>query len=948
MKKIMTYSLFALAFTLGSEMLAAGKPVDVTVCDFYTNPLGYNLQDLSFSWKLPAERTGMAQSAYQIVVAENEKALNDNNYLWNSGKVNSDKSVKVAYKGKPFAAKTGAVFKVKYWDEKGEESEWSDIHSFEQGLLKNSDWKADWISANEETTRRKEFRSKSHNGKGKLREVTLGGDKPTYLRKEFTLGENIVKARAYVSCLGIFQMYINGKKIGNDFWGTGWTDYGVRVQSNTYDVTDALRSGNNTVGALLGGGWYTGRMGWNLNSCNYGDNPKFLAQIEIEYKDGKKQTIVTDSSWKWSRGPIVAADIYDGEDYDARLEQDGWNDTYSTPSLSNLWGLIGNVSKFDDSSWKSVKAEKIDDKILIEPRRATPVVIKDILYPISVRKVKAGTYIFDLGQNIVGWAKIKIPSVPDRKITIRFAEMLNQDGTMYTDNYRTARSIDTYTCSSYGIAEYEPTLTFHGFRYVELSGLPEEIEATKDWVEGKVVYTDLKLIGSFLCSETKINKLQSNIQWGQRCNFLSVPTDCPQRDERMGWLGDAQVFVPTAAFNMDVNAFFNKWTLDIRDATTPNGAFPDIAPKKKNMEAKWFRENVGRAAWADAVIICPWEIYKAYGDEKILRDNYEAMKKYIDFLIKDAKNYTRPEVGYGDWIQPFAPLGKSDSSKGLIGTAYFVYDCDIMVKVAKILGKNEDAKKFAETAQKVRNAFCKKYLKENGIVENDCQTSYLLALAFDILPENVRPAAFKNLLKTIERADFHLRTGFVGTPLLNPVLTKFGRSDLAYRLLLTETYPSWLYPINQGATTMWERWNSYSHKDGFGDVNMNSFNHYAYGAIGQWMYKDVAGLWNDENAAGYKNVIFAPNLTNKMSFATATLQTPYGLASSSWKRTDGVIEWNIVIPPNSTGTIKIPTKNVASVRINGDPLKKDCSLEDGYPVLSKVVSGKYKIHLREK
>ncbi len=940
MKKVIKIAFIASLCALVNSVFALGKPIDVSVGEFYKNPLGYNLESLSFSWKLPV-RDGISQSAYQIIVADTEDNLQKAT-LWDSGKVVSDKSVKVSYKGAPIKSRQKAYFKVRFWDENGEVSDWSDVSTFEAGLLNNSDWKADWISADEKTVMRKEKRFK---GKRPC-EVSLGGDKPTYLRKELELKSDIVKARAYVSSLGIFQLYINGKKIGNDFWGTGWTDYGIRVQSNTYDVTDAFRLGRNTVAALLGGGWYTGRMGWNLNACNYGDNPKFLAQIEIEYADGTVQTILTDASWKWSRGAIVAADIYDGEDYDARLEQNGWNDTYSERSVKNLWGLIGNVEKFDDSSWKAVKAEKVGEKPLIEPRRSQPVVVKDTLYPISVKKVAKGTYIFDLGQNIVGWAKIKVPSVEGRKITIRFAEMLNLDGTMYTENYRTARSIDTYICGSYGVAEYEPTLTFHGFRYVELSGLPEEIEADKDWVEGKVVYTDLDLTGSFVCSEPKINKLQSNIQWGQRCNFFSVPTDCPQRDERMGWLGDALAFTPTAAFNMDVDAFYNKWFVDVRDATTPNGAYPDIAPKKSNMDAKWFRNNPGSAAWADAGVICPWEIYKAYGDEKILRDNYSTMKKWMEFLEKDSKNYLREGKNYGDWLQPYAPTGKSDTSRKLIGTAFFVYDADVMAKIAKVLGKTDDAKYFEDLAKKVRAAFCKEFLKENGVVENDCQTSYLLALAFDILPEGVRPKAVENLVKSIERADYHLRTGFVGTPLLNLVLSKFGKHDLAYRLLFTETYPSWLYPINQGATTMWERWNSFSLKDGFGDVNMNSFNHYAYGAIGQWLYKDVAGLWYDENKAGFKNIIFAPNPTNKMRFASASKETPYGLASSSWKRTDGILQWNVTIPPNATGTLVIPTKNVASIRINGEPLAKDCKKLGGFPMLENVKAGKYQILFR--
>lgn len=944
MKNISTVVLGALLCAAGTDLFALAKPIDVTAGEFYKNPLGYNLESLSFSWKLPPERDGISQSAYRIVLAASEAELEENP-IWDSGKVLSGQSVKVEYQGRALTSRERAVFKVRYWDERGEASDWSDVCSLEQGLLENSDWRAQWISADEKTVMREELRYKGD----KPRKVKLGGDKPAYMRKEFELKSGIKRARAYISTLGIFQLYINGKKIGRDFWGTGWTDYGIRVQANTYDITNALRSGGNAAGILLGGGWYTGRMGWSLDSCNYGDNPKALLQLEVEYSDGTSEKICTDSTWKWSRGAIVAADIYDGEVCDARLYQKGWNDAPRSPSIDNLWGLLGGSAKFDDSAWKPVKAEPVGGSIRIEPRRAQPVVVKDTIYPISVSKISKGAYIFDLGQNIVGWAKIKVPSVPGRKITIRFAEMLNKDGTMYTANYRTAKSVDTYICASYGTEEYEPSLTFHGFRYVELSGLPDEISAAADWVEGKVVYSDIDLIGNFVCSNAKVNKLQSNIQWGQRCNFFSVPTDCPQRDERMGWLGDAQVFVPTAAFNMNVDAFFNKWLVDVRDATSPNGAYPDIAPKASYVKNASLRNNLGRAAWADAGVICPWEIYRAYGDKKILRDNYAAMQKWIDFLVSTSKDYIRPDVGYGDWLQPYAPRGKSDCSKHFIGTAYFVRDVDIVAKVAKILGKDADAKKYAELAGRVRGAFCRRYLKAGAVLEGDCQTSYLLALAFDILPENLRAQALANLVKAIERADWHLRTGFVGTPLLNPVLTRFGRSDIAYKLLLKETYPSWLFSINQGATTMWELWNSYSHKDGFGDVNMNSFNHYAYGAIGQWLYKDVGGLWNDENNPGYKNIIFAPNPTRDLSFASVSLQTPYGRASSLWQRTDSVLVWTVVVPPNATGTIKIPTDNVSSVRVNGEPLRGGSyALENGRPVISGAKSGKYQILMREK
>ena len=916
---------------------AYGKPYDVVGGGAY--PLGCNLESVSFSWKLPPNRSGMEQTAYRIVVAGAKEDLGKNP-LWDSGKVVSSQSVKVPYGGKTLKSRQKCHFKVRYWDENGEASPWSDIKTFELGLLKNSDWLGEWIGADEPVEKRTAVRNL---GK-KKHKVILGGDKPAYLRKEFSLGKNILKARAYIATLGIFQLYFNGKKAGNDFWGTGWTDYDTRVQSNTYDITHLLRSGNNTVGVLLGGGWYSGRVGWDMNACPYGDTPMTLVQIEVEYADGGRALFKSDASWKWSRGPIVAADIFDGEDYDARLEQKGWNGTAFSPSLKNLYGLFGSSEKFDDTKWRRVKTKKLEN-ILVEPRRSPPVVLKKTLTPVSVKKVKSGVFIFDMGQNTVGWAKVKIPAVPNRKITIRFAEVLDKDGSLYTENYRTARSTDTYICAKNGTETYEPVLTFHGFRYVELSGLPEDAAPKLDWVEGKIVYSDLREIGSFKCSEEKINRLQSNIQWGQRCNFFSIPTDCPQRDERLGWLGDAQAFVATAAFNMDVDAFYNKWLLDVRDAAR-DGVYPDIAPCQK---ASWFANNKGNPVWGDAGVICPWEIYLAYGDIKILRDNYPTVKKWLQYIAKRADGGLRPKGVHGDWLQPYAKNYRdTDSSKELISQAYYVRVADLAHKMAKILGHEADAKHFDETAASARNVFCKHFLKENGVVENDCQTSYLLALAFDILPESARPAAFKNLIRAIERTGNHLRTGFVGTPLLNPVLTRFGRSDVAYKLLFNETYPSWLYSINKGATTMWEHWNGISEKGEFEDPKMNSFNHYAYGAIGKWLYKDVAGLWHDENAAGYKNIMFAPNPSKKMSFASASNETPYGRASSSWCRKNGVLEWSVVIPPNATGTLVFPTANFDSIKINGRHLPKGTPRRtDGRPVLSGAKSGNYRILMGE-
>ncbi len=890
------------------------RPQDLTVGESFRNPVGLNLENMSFSWKLPPIRKGISQSAYQIEVFDSYGKL-----LWNSAKVESNQSIKLPYGGRQPFSRERLTWRVRVWDENGDISEWSDTASFESGLLTNAEWKGKWIS----TTQQPEIFTEERKKGDSLRKCKILKLPPTLFRKEIRLGPSIKTARLYVTARGIYQIYVNGQKAGKDFWSPGWTDYDKRVQSVTYDVTSLVSEGKNAIGAYLAAGWYAGRLGWNFDACNYGTKPQLLAQLEIVYKDGSSAIIPTDETWKWAEGPVVYADIFDGEDYDARREIKAWNE-----------------ANFDDSNWNAVAVESTGKTPLIEPMRSQPIIEKEVLHAISVNEVKPGTCIFDFGQNMVGWARINVPAIKGQKITIRFAEMLNADGSLYTDNYRTARSTDSYIPSG-NSAQWEPSFTFHGFRYVELSGLPENAKPQIDWVKGVVLYNDIEQIGSFVCSNPKINRLQSNIQWGQRGNFFSVPTDCPQRDERMGWTGDAQVFCPTAAFNMNVEAFFSKWFFDIRDTQDPDGAYPDIAPMKN---PKW---KGGKAAWGDAGVICPWEIYLAYGNKNVLERNYGSMKRYIDYLKKSSNNFIRPEIGYGDWLQPNRPRGKSDASKAMIGTAYFARSADLASKTAKALGKSADAKEYARLASDVKDAFCKKYLKTDGTVENDCQTAYLLALAFDILPENMRAKSFEKLLAALKRDKWHLNTGFVGTPLLNPVLSRFGRSDIAYRLLNNETYPSWLYSVNQGATTMWERWNSYSHKDGFGDANMNSFNHYAYGAIGQWLYKDVAGIWRDDTIPGYKNIIFAPKPGGGLNFASASNATPYGAAASSWKISDGVMEWTVVIPPNATGTIVFPTANPRSIRVDGNrPAESSLTIKDGYPAMLKVPSGEYRILLR--
>lgn len=877
---------------------ASISPTNLSICNFLKSPLGRNLEDLRFNWQLPSAAEGDSQIAYRIAVFDAEHP--EDEPLWDSGKVESAESVFIPYRGKELKSRQAALWKVKIWDENGRESDWSEFAKFELGLLNNSDWRASWISSSKTPT--------------PMRGETQASVPPTYFRKTFELTKEVESARLYAACRGIFKIYINGEEINGDYLSTGWTDYNKRIQSDTTDTTKLLKPGKNAICAIVCDGWYSGRLAWSNRRNFYGIKPELLCQLEVKFKDGTRQVITSGADWKNSEGAIKFASLYDGEEYDENLEKENWNAT-----------------DFDDSDWQNANVSKLGDTPKIEPRRDPPVKAMMELPAISVKKSGEGSFIFDFGQNLVGVAEIRIPAKKGMKIKLNFAEMLNKDGSLYTQNYRSARSQDEYTCARDGTLEWAPKFTFHGFRYMQISGLPADAKPELSWAKAKVIYNDMPLSGTFECSNTKINALQHCIQWGQRGNFISIPTDCPQRDERLGWTADAQIFLPTAAFNMDVSAFFFKWLQDLRDSQTPDGRFPHVSPDVLN--------DGGSASWADAGVICPWELYLAYGDEKVLRDNFMAMKKWVDYQKNTARDLIRPADGFGDWLQPNgkAPW-ECDCPKDLIGTAYFAHSAEIVSKTATILGFDEDAKAYAKLAKEVKEAYKNRFVEPNLKLKSDSQTAYLLTLAFDMLEEKDRAKVFEHLLKAIEKADFHLNTGFVGTPLINPVLTRFGRSDIAYRLLNNETYPSWLYPINQGATTMWERWNSYSHEKGFGDAGMNSFNHYAYGAIGQWLYKDVAGLWHDENAPGYKNIIFAPKLGGGLTYARATKQTPYGLAMSHWEIDGKDFIWKVQVPANSTASLALP-EGLGNATINSKPLPNR---------VAKLKSGSYEIRAKLK
>lgn len=703
-----------------------------------------------------------------------------------------------------------------------------------------------------------------------------------YLRKEFWLDRAFQSASLRVTALGLYEMEINGKTVGEQVFAPGWTDYNIRVPLQSYDVTELLQPGRNCIGAILGDGWYCGHVAWRGRE-NYGERPELLGLLEVSFDDGSTVQVGTDSSWQWATGPILENDFLMGEMYDARREIEGWS-----------------LPGFDASAWLPALLGA-QHEIVLDTLSYPAVKRIEEIVPVLVRP---GVY--DMKQNFSGRVRLRVQAAPGTTITLRHAEILNPDGSLYMENLRAARATDVYTCRGGGEETWEPRFTFHGFRYVEVQGLPKE--ATIE-VTGIVLHSDTAPTGSFSCSHPLLNQLQRNITWGQRSNFLEVPTDCPQRDERLGWTGDAQVFVRTSAFNMDVRAFFEKWMQDARDAQRPSGGIPAVIPA-----GEFTPMEDGGPAWADAMIICPWTIYLCYGNRKILEDNYDAMRRFVEFTIKErCLNHIRshPDLdifhGFGDWLA-LDGSGKVEGAtpKDLIGTAFLAHDAKIMARVAEILGRPEDAAAFAQLHQEVVSAFQQRYVTPAGLLASGTQTAYVLALHFELLPEALRPVAARELARDIDRRQFHIATGFVGTPYLLDVLTRHGYLDTAYRLLEQETFPSWLFPVKNGATTIWERWDGWTPKGGFQDAGMNSFNHYAYGAVGDWMYRTVAGLDLDEAEPGYRRIRLQPHPGGTLTAAEAELITPFGKAAISWKLGAGRLELEFLVPEGTRASFSTP------------------------------------------
>lgn len=876
-------------------------------CEFRTCPLGIDELWPRLTWKLGSELRGQAQTGYRITVGRTP----EDDALWDSGWLTGE-DVAIEYGGAPLQSRTRYHWRVDVRDVDGtiagSASSW-----FETGVLHQDEWNAAWIERDHRSIPVAEP-PQDNDRSARTEHLTPPGQ----FRRSFELA-NHTRARVYVSAKGLYELRINGTRVGDGELTPGWTDYRYRIQYQSYDVTELLQAGENVLAATLADGWWSGFIGFDARhqAQHYGKNPQLLVQLVIDHADGSCSTIATDSSWRESPGGLQFADPLMGEYRDARQETIGWD-----------------TAGYDESGWSPVRVVSSDTSTLVaeldEPVR--------IVEELSAQRVvgEAGRQIVDLGQNMVGRVRLTVRGAsPGQRITLRHAEVLNDEGELYTPNLRTAEATDVYIAGEENIEVFEPRFTFHGFRYVEVQGYPGDLRSSD--VVGRVLCSGVEEVGEFRCSDETTNRLFDNIRWGQRGNFVGVPTDCPQRDERLGWLADAQVFLPTACFNAGLAAFFGRWMRDVVDAQTADGAFPDVAP-----QAVLDRE--GAPAWGDGGVIIPWHLYRVYGDRRVLRRSFHAMVAWVDHIHRHNPDLIwRHATGnnYGDWLQAGV-----ETPREVVATAYFARSASIVALAADVLGRTADAEHYEKLALDIRAAFRDEFVDDRAQVSGHTQTGYLLAIAGDLLTGETVSPAMRHLAADITARGSHLTTGFIGVPLLCPVLTEHGRSDLAYDLLHQDGYPSWAYSIHRGATTIWERWDGWTEERGFQSPAMNSFNHYSLGSIGEWLYRYVAGIDQDSESVGYRDLVLAPTPGGRLSWAQVHYESIRGLIASAWRLRDTEIEVDVRIPPGAEATVRIPCCVPDTAMENGFRLgdNPDVTLirTTGDEVVCRVRSGQYR------
>lgn len=838
-------TLFILIFIFQFSSIAQVN-VNQLATERLVNPESIETLTPRFSWKLSSDQRNVIQVAYEVVVMQGDKVI------WNSGKINSSSSVLNPYEGADLLSGNKYYWKVRVWDNYGKISKWSAISSFRMGLLSSSDWKAQWIEPGYE-------------------EDTILRPCPVF-KKSFSTSKRVISAMAYITSHGLYEAEINGRRVGNAFLTPGFTSFHKRLQYQAYDVTDLLKKGDNSIQVTLASGWYRGAIGWFGLKNFYGKTLGLLCQLAVTYSDGSKETIISDGSWKCTTGKIVYSEIYNGEIIDNRKDTGNWSDVkvVSYP-LDNLVASI-----------------------------AGPVIKQEIFKPV-ILKTPAGDTVLDFGQNFSGILHFKTSGNAGDSIILEHGEVLDKYGNFYNANLRAAAQKDIFILNGKGEEYFEPHFTFHGFRYARIKGWKGEIKPGQ--IEAVALYSDMGATGKFECSNPLVNKLQSNIQWSLNGNFVDIPTDCPQRDERLGWTGDAQVFSPTACFNRDVNTFFDKWLRDLSAEQRADGAVTYIVPNV-------WEDRAGSAGWSDAATIIPWDLYQIYGDKRVLENQYPSMKAWVDYITAHSTgDMWNTGFQYGDRF--FFRTIYNDTRVAvtdiyLIAQAYYVHSTQLLVNTAKVLGKTEDVEKYTALFNKVKSAFIREYVTPGGRLMSNTQTAYALALQFDLLPQDIRSLAAKSLVDNISFYFDHISTGFLGTPLISGALSDNGYTDVAYKLLLQDTYPSWLYPVKMGATTIWERWDGIREDSTFQRADNNSLNHYAYGAVGNWLYRTVAGIDMDTSVPAYKKVKIMPHPGGGLKYAKASYESVYGRIAVDWKSNESGFYMDVEIPANTTADVYVP------------------------------------------
>ena len=823
-----------LGWALGSALGADGPlPPQNLRCEYLSNPLGIDVRQPRFAWGLDHTARGQRQTAYQILVATQPGLLDqDKGDQWDSGKVVSEDSTQVVYSGKPLASGAAYYWKVRTWDKDGNASPYSRVVQFEMGLLSADEWKGQWI----------------------------GG--ANQLRTEFQLAEAVARARVYICGLGYYELRVNGAKVGSNVLDPGWTTYEKRVLYTTYDVTPLLQRGANAVGVMLGEGWYKARA--------------LLLQMNIELVNGKRLSVTSSPAWKGKDGPITSDSVWDGEIYDASRETPGWD----RPG-------------FNDSNWAAAQLVKSPGGVL-SAQMMPPIRVVDTITPVGLTNPQPGVYVYDLGQNFSGWAQLRVKGPRGAAVKLRFSELLYDDGMINRENIRGAKARDTYILRGEGGLEvYEPRFTYHGFRYVEVTGFPGT--PSLDSLRGRVVRSDVESVGSFAASKPLLNQIQRLIRWGQATNLHSIPTDCDQRDERLGWLGDAHVTAEEAMLNFDMAAFYTNFVRDIRDVQGADGSLTDTVPHR-------YGSRPADPAWGTAYPLLCWYMYEQYGDRRILEEHYEGLKKYVEFLRTKAPDNVLRYSYYGDWVAIEPTPGE------LVSDAYYYYDVQLLAKMAGILGKSADAQTYAQLAAQIKDAFNREfYDAKRGVYATGTQTANTLPLFLGLAPPEAKEAVGGKLFNDIVyQHDSHVTTGFIGVKYLFPLLTRSGLSDLAYDLATQTTFPSWGYMIANGATTLWELWHKRT------GPSMNSHNHPMMGSVGAWFYQALAGVNVEPEGVGYRRIRIAPQIVRDLTWVSATVETVRGTVSSSWTHSPGMITLEVMIPVNSDAKIVIPKEEQMS------------------------------------